>query len=279
MHCPLSSCGIPLTPHKLVKVWRNLMSMTSLHGLQLELNPVPIWLHMLGVDSRDRINEVQWVIHCVVRIDCWQPCNPTISSPHVWMNDTSRCNMCSNYRQQCSSISGLNDLHITQRRSLHIHIHNAEHPHITAWPSTTVMLNIKIVKIPEVWILWITLGLCRNCDSSTCTIIPGPPRTICVCNNLVGQTSRSHWYTWHAVFAEVSASVAAFNTGYSFAHQTINITLLKRKPGPCEETVNPNWFCGLGALAIPAYAIWSGLIPFSFSHLLTTSVYGTDLAI
>ncbi|CAI7994576.1 hypothetical protein GBAR_LOCUS1503, partial [Geodia barretti] len=45
---------------------------------------------MLGVDSRDRINEVQ---------------------------------------QQCSSISGLNDLHITQRRSLHIHIHNAEHPH------------------------------------------------------------------------------------------------------------------------------------------------------
>ena len=51
------------------------------------------------------------------------------------------------------------------------------------------------------------------------------------------------------------------------------------KPGPCEETVNPNSFRRLAALAIPAYAILSGLIPFPFSHLLTTSVYGTDLAI
>ena len=42
-------------------------------------------------------------------------------------------------------------------------------------------------------ILFITLGLWRNKDSSICTTLPGPPRITGDWINLVEQTSRSHW--------------------------------------------------------------------------------------
>ena len=68
------------------------------------------------------------------------------------------------------------------------------------------LLSIMVTNYIHVYKL--TLGLSLKSDSSICTMIPGPPRTMAICSSFVKQTSRSQLYISHAVFSVTSASSA-----------------------------------------------------------------------
>ena len=61
-------------------------------------------------------------------------------------------------------------------------------------------------------------------DSSTCTMIPGPPRMIGVVSNAVEHTSQNHWYTTDAVLSSTSTSSATSFTRYWHAYQYIRMS-------------------------------------------------------
>ena len=59
-----------LSPHEPVKIRRQHIFVYPFHSLELPLDPVPVGLHILGVDTSRRIHEVERVVHSVVCGDC-----------------------------------------------------------------------------------------------------------------------------------------------------------------------------------------------------------------
>lgn len=65
----------------------------------------------------------------------------------------------------------------------------------------------------------LTFGLCLKRLSSIWTMLLCPPRRMGVRSSFAEQTSRSHWYTSHAVLLSIPTFSATLVTGYSRDHK------------------------------------------------------------
>lgn len=176
----------------------DLVCMAASHTFEFDLYPILIRFNMLSMCAGDGINNIDKMIDSVMWCNSWYSGHLSVRSPMVRVHNCDWCYMCLNNWENCSCISSAYHLHVTPCWSVR-GVDQTKHRQILVRPSTAVMLqrstklNHTYALLQIVIYMYYTFGLCWNCDSSTWTIFPGPPRIIGVCSSVVMQTARSHW--------------------------------------------------------------------------------------
>ena len=202
--------------------------MNSLHPFEFSLHPIPIGLHVLGVNSCAWIHEVERVVDRVGGVDGRQLLDSVVgrSLVTVW-TVVSTPEVLLEYGEQCDCSPVRDNCHDSRCRCL------AGVTHATSCRGGRPQWYILKV---NVWLMMTTLsfqqptlGLRRNGDSSICTVsvTPVPPsisgeswlRTEKPPTTDVSAVLISHMFS-------TSASSAASVTEYSLAHQEKDQPLL-----------------------------------------------------
>ena len=87
--------------HKFVKVAWNVFCVASFHAFQLYFDSIPIRLHMLRMNTSNRVYKCYRVIHSTMCCNIWKWCYLTIQPPFICMNNRARCNMSTNDGEKC----------------------------------------------------------------------------------------------------------------------------------------------------------------------------------
>lgn len=96
---------MPLPPHKLVQVTRELMCMAALHSLQFRLDSIPIGLNVLSVGMSHWVYKCDRVVDSGMGCHVWKRSYPVVGCPLIGMYDRPRGYMHLYDWQQCCRIT------------------------------------------------------------------------------------------------------------------------------------------------------------------------------